>query len=203
MKICDLFTSLQGEGRSQGYPCTFVRLAGCNLSCSWCDTRYSRDHPGTDTTAEAITGFVTSKGIRRVCITGGEPLLQTGSLVPLLADLHERGCLIEIETNGTMPVAPVQPYATVCMDIKCPSSGMKSDLALLHDIRGSDSVKFVVSGGEDLDFARGIIEGHDIRGEVFISPVYGSDYRAISSYVLENLPGARFQLQLHKLLGVP
>ena len=148
MKIADIFTSLQGEGVRQGTPCLFIRLSGCNLSCRWCDTQYARES-GTEMGCDAILEQVWRENPRSVCITGGEPLLQTEALLPLLASLFRRGIAIDIETNGTIDFTPVQPYAAVCMDVKCPSSGEKSDLSLLSKIRPEDSVKFVVGDEED------------------------------------------------------
>ena len=201
MKVNEIFTSLQGEGRNQGYPCTFIRLSGCNLACSWCDTPASRDFSGTDTSPDEVLHAVEHAGNPRVCITGGEPLLQTGSLLPLLKSLKARGYEVEIETNGTIPFQPVLSYATVCMDVKCPSSGMKSDLSLLDDIRGTDSVKFVVADRTDCEFARETIISRKIRGEVFLSPVWGSNVHETATYLANNRLPARLQVQLHKVAG--
>ncbi|MEN6397022.1 MAG: 7-carboxy-7-deazaguanine synthase, partial [Methanoregula sp.] len=137
-----------------------------------------------------------------VCITRGEPLLQKDALLGLLASLHKRGTAVDIETNGTIDFTDVQPYAAICMDVKCPSSGEKSDLSLLAKIRPEDSVKFVVGTIEDCRYAQDVIEHHAIAGEIFFSPVYGIDYQPIVRFILEhNLP-VRFQVQLHKILGV-
>lgn len=202
IRVNEIFTSLQGEGRCQGYPCTFIRLSGCNLACTWCDTPASRDFSGTETRCDEVFSAVEKAGNRLVCITGGEPLLQTDALVPLLEALHDRGYTVEIETNGTMPLHPVQPFATICMDVKCPSSGMESDLRILDDIREEDSVKFVVTGEPDLEYASEIMNQRRIRGEVFVSPVWGSDYRETAVYLVQHRLPARLQVQLHKVIGV-
>ena len=185
MKIADIFTSLQGEGVRQGTPCLFIRLSGCNLSCRWCDTQYARES-GTEMGCDAILEQVWRENPRSVCITGGEPLLQTEALLPLLASLFRRGIAIDIETNGTIDFTPVQPYAAVCMDVKCPSSGEKSDLSLLSKIRPEDSVKFVVGDEEDCRYAQEVMESHPIAGEIFFSPVYGTDYQPIIRFILKN-----------------
>ncbi|MDD1645788.1 MAG: radical SAM protein [Methanomicrobiales archaeon] len=201
MRVAEIFRSLQGEGRDQGLITTFIRLTGCNLDCRWCDTRYARSG-GEDRTRDEVLAEVHALGCRRICITGGEPLLQAGELLPLLSALHHAGYVIGIETNGTLDFRPFQPFASICMDVKCPSSGEESDLSLLAHLTGEDSVKFVVAGEEDCEYARRIIGEHPIRAEILFSPVFGTDCRAIADYVLtQDLP-ARFQLQLHRILGV-
>ena len=201
MRVAEIFRSLQGEGRDQGLITTFIRLTGCNLDCRWCDTRYARSG-GEDRTRDEVLAEVHALGCRRICITGGEPLLQARELLPLLSALHHAGYVIGIETNGTLDFRPFQPFASICMDVKCPSSGEESDLSLLAHLKGEDSVKFVVAGEEDCEYARRIIGEHPIRAEILLSPVFGTDCRAIADYVLtQDLP-ARFQLQLHRILGV-
>ena len=201
MRVAEIFRSLQGEGREQGYLTTFVRLAGCNLDCRWCDTRYARSGGG-DRTRDEILAEVHALGCHRICITGGEPLLQGDDLLSLVTALHHDGYALGIETNGTLDFRPFQPFASICMDVKCPSSGEESDLSLLAHLSGGDSVKFVVAGLDDCEYARRVITDHPIRAEILFSPVFGSDCRAIADYILEHdLPG-RFQLQLHRILGV-
>jgi Organic radical activating enzymes len=201
MKLAEIFTSLQGEGVRQGAPCLFVRLSGCNLSCRWCDTREAFAG-GSEVSMDVILEQCWRQNPRYVCITGGEPLLQTEALLPLLTSLNKRGIAIDIETNGTIDFTPVQPYASVCMDVKCPSSGEKSDLSLLSKIRPEDSVKFVVADIEDCRFAHEVIDSHQIAGPVFFSPVFGADTAPIVNYIIKNSLPVRFQVQLHKVLGV-
>jgi 7-carboxy-7-deazaguanine synthase len=201
MKISEIFFSLQGEGKSQGAPALFIRLAGCNLSCRWCDTEYARSG-GTEMDTGTILEEVDRFHPRLVCITGGEPLLQAGALTPLLASLKNDGIRVEIETNGTIDFSPVQPYASVCMDVKCPSSGEESDLALLPKIRPEDSVIFVVSGEDDCRYAQEVMNACPIRGEIFFSPVDTADREPIVRFILKNSLPVRFQLQLHKIIGV-
>jgi len=201
MKLVEIFKSLQGEGRNQGKPTVFIRLAGCNLNCSWCDTPLSHEE-GQEFGNDEIIRKADESGCKDICITGGEPLLQVSELRVLLSRLSRFGYSIEIETNGTIDFGPVQDNATICMDVKCPSSGEKSDLSLLKKISSGDSVKFVVGNREDCRFAEEIIQAHPIRGEIFFSPVAGSDYHEIACYVLDNNLPVRFQLQLHKIIGV-
>jgi len=201
MKVTEIFRSLQGEGRNQGRSCLFIRLAGCNLNCHWCDTEYSRSG-GSEMGSDEILEQVWRINPPYICITGGEPLMQAADLEPLLESLHKRGALIDIETNGTYPFSRLQPYASICMDVKCPSSGEQSDLSLLDTIRTQDSVKFVLKDETDCRYAKAIIESHRIVGECFFSPVAGSDYATIAQYILANNLPVRFQLQLHKIIGV-
>ena len=201
MKVTEIFRSLQGEGKNQGKVCLFIRLAGCNLHCRWCDTGYARSG-GTEMGLDAILEHVWRINPPYVCITGGEPLMQAGELEPLLASLHRQGAVIDIETNGTYDFTRMQPYASVCMDVKCPSSGEQSNLALLGAIRPQDSVKFVVHDETDCRYAQEVMGSHRIAGECFFSPVAGTDYATISTFMLAgNLP-VRFQLQLNKIIGV-
>lgn len=201
MRVSEIFRSLQGEGRHQGRVCAFVRLTGCNLACAWCDTLYAREGGDLLTTPE-VSDRVLALGCSHVCITGGEPLLQMDEVLALVKDLHAHGLSIEIETNGTIDFSPLQRYAAVCMDVKCPSSGEKSDLSLLQKISPHDSVKFVVADPEDCEYAREVIAAHEVRGEIFISPVYGTDYRQVAEFVISTSLPVRFQLQLHRIIGV-
>jgi 7-carboxy-7-deazaguanine synthase len=201
MKIAEIFRSLQGEGRNQGKPCLFIRLAGCNLHCHWCDTTYAQTG-GTDISIDTVIEQVWRLNPPYVCITGGEPLLQADELELLLIPLHTRGTAIDIETNGTINFTRLQPYASICMDVKCPSSGQQSNLTMLTALRQQDSVKFVVKDVTDCQYAREIITSYRIPGEIFVSPVFGSDYKMIVKFILENNLQVRFQIQLHKVVGV-
>jgi 7-carboxy-7-deazaguanine synthase len=201
MMIAEIFRSIQGEGKSQGYPCTFLRLAGCNLRCSWCDTSYAQGGGTERDEAEIIHEIEDLKG-KRICITGGEPLLQGNQLLSLVRCLSEKGYDIEIETNGTLDFRPYQPYASICMDVKCPSSGEGSDLSLLHSIRRRDSVRFVVGDSHDISFAAGVMDRFPIRGEIFFSPVFGFSPLVVAEFLVTRDLPARLQLQIHKIIGV-
>jgi 7-carboxy-7-deazaguanine synthase len=201
MKVAEIFRSLQGEGKNQGKPCLFIRLAGCNLLCTWCDTLYSQNG-GIEMSVDSILEHARNLNSSYVCITGGEPLLQADELEQLLVPLSLMGAVIDIETNGTIDFTRMQPYASVCMDIKCPSSGERSDMGLLDALHPRDSVKFVVQDETDCLYARDIITTHKIPGEIFFSPVSGSDYGPIVQFILKNDLPVRFQVQLHKLIGV-
>jgi 7-carboxy-7-deazaguanine synthase len=201
MNILEIFYSIQGEGKNQGRPTIFIRLAGCNLGCRWCDTPNAH-HDGNNLTSGEIIGKIREFRCREICITGGEPLLQEAELLDLLRLLSSLGYRTGIETNGTIDFSRCQEYATICMDVKCPSSGEESMRALLDKIREQDSVKFVVGDERDCRYAEEVIVTSCIRGEVFLSPVWGSDVREIASFVLEHGLPVRVQIQLHKILGV-
>ncbi|MHC1626835.1 MAG: 7-carboxy-7-deazaguanine synthase QueE [Methanoculleaceae archaeon] len=202
LRVIEIFSSLQGEGREQGYPAVFVRCAGCNLSCRWCDTPESHVG-GRVLRVEEVIGRVQEWPHRRVTITGGEPLLQMEAVVELARGLADAARHVEIETNGTISFEKVQPYAAICMDVKCPSSGEESDLSLLQLIRDTDTVKFVVGDEDDCRYAAEVAARHQIQGEIIWSPVWGSDYNRIARFILEHGLDVRFQLQLHRLVGVP
>ena len=201
MLVSEIFRSLQGEGKNQGRPCTFIRLAGCNLRCAWCDTSYAWEG-GQEMSVTEVLDRVWLQNGKHICITGGEPLLQREELLELLKKFNLHGYTVEIETNGTRDFREMQDYASICMDVKCPSSGERSDLRLLPSLTPRDSVKFVVANEDDFLYARAVMARYDIQAEIIITPVEGSDYRAIADYIVEeNLP-VRFQLQLHKILGM-
>jgi 7-carboxy-7-deazaguanine synthase len=201
MRILEIFYSIQGEGKDQGKPAIFIRFAGCNLDCKWCDTPGSHD-PGKQMD---LTGILEEAGkfpCKNICITGGEPLLQLPGLLDLLGELCSRGYSVGIETNGTINFTQCQPFAGICMDVKCPSSGEESDLSLLEKIAIRDSVKFVVADRGDCNYAADLVRSREIQGEIFFSPVCGSDYGEIAAFILDRGLPVRLQVQLHKILGV-
>ncbi len=203
MKVFEIFPSLQGEGPFQGIPSTFIRLSGCNLRCRWCDTPDTQSgNAGEEMTCDEVFGQVKKYGLSHVCITGGEPLLQQDELIPLLIDLHEDGYITEIESNGTIDPSPAMKYSSICLDIKCPSSGENSDISLVKKLRSVDSLKFVVGGTDDLEYMAGILDEISTPAEIFVSPVWGSDFQAAADYIMKLKKPVRFQVQLHKTLGV-
>jgi 7-carboxy-7-deazaguanine synthase len=155
-------------------------------------------------TPEEVMQAVIASGMRCVCITGGEPLLQKEELVPLIAAIHEAGVFVDIETNGTIPFDEVREYASVCMDVKCPSSGEMSDLSLLDSLRPEDSVKFVIGDEADYLYMVEVLAAHPhLSAPVCITPVFGTDMKwLIETIIAEKLP-VRFQLQLHKVVNIP
>ena len=176
MKISEIFYSISGEGVHAGIPTVFVRLAGCNLDCSYCDTRYARD--GEELTPMQIVGRVRSFSSRCgwVMITGGEPLTQ--DIFELVRQLKGSRYSIEIETNGSIdpPMDWFKYVDSWVPDVKCPSSGSSYGsfrTKWLKKLRKQDSLKFVVGTQEDLDFVRGFLNDVRIRPTILISPVTG------------------------------
>lgn len=205
MRIIEIFKSIQGEGRNQGLPCVFIRLAGCNLNCLWCDTPHARDmEAGEEMSLVEAISVTSMLGGKYVCITGGEPMMQAESVIELAKALHEKGFCIDIETNGSIDFRGVQKYASICMDVKCPSSGEAgaSDISLIPDLTEKDAIKFVVGDENDCRYAESVLDRTNPECPVFFSPVEGSNISNIASYMLEKNLRVRLQLQLHKIIGV-
>jgi 7-carboxy-7-deazaguanine synthase len=203
LTVCEIFLSIQGEGRSTGLPCAFVRLAGCNLRCAWCDTAYAWTD-GTTMSIEGVLARLEQFRCRRVEVTGGEPLLQPGTL-ELLARLADAGYQVLLETNGSLDVAPVDPRVTKIVDFKCPSSGQESKnrWANAKLLRANDEVKFVLADRADYDYAAAASRRHKLPGRctVSFSPVFGRlDPAVLAEWILADGLDVRLGLQLHKIL---
>lgn len=213
-KIAEMFSSINGEGTHAGQLAFFVRFTGCNLNCSYCDTKWANvpDAPYTEMTADEILSAVRKSGIRNVTVTGGEPLIQP-NIVPLLETLCGDGRYVEIETNGSADVSEVlkikgnRPALT--MDYKLPSSGMESFMRTENFVllEAKDTVKFVSGSLADLERALEIIRKYGLIGKcaVYISPVFGKLKPAeIVDFMLSNkLNGVNVQLQMHKFIWDP
>jgi len=203
MRVNEIFHSIEGEGIRAGYPCVFVRFAGCNLDCSYCDTGYAKKREqGEEMTEEEVVNRVLSYDCDKVTLTGGEPLLSLST--DLLDRLLDEDIEVNIETNGSINPVPYQyRNVIITMDYKLPSSGMEGRMVerYIDELREQDVLKFVVGCDEDLEKAKEVIEGHMIRAEVFFSPVFGQmDPKRIVAFLKKNGLGARLQLQLHKII---
>lgn len=201
----ELYASVQGEGTRAGRPCVFVRLTGCGLRCSWCDTAYAF-HEGARAGVDQVVERVRACGIPLVLLTGGEPLEQPGCLT-LARALCDAGLEVTIETGGHVDTAPLDPRVVRIVDVKLPGSGMaaRNHWPNLDRLRPADEVKFVVADRADMESAWSTIERHGLvaRGcPLLFSPVHGRlDPAALSAWLLERpLPTARLNLQLHKLI---
>ncbi len=206
MRITEIFHSIQGESTSAGRPCAFVRLTGCPLRCTWCDSEYTF-HGGTEMGLEDILAKVRSYDCRLVEVTGGEPLHQPEAFT-LIERLCTDGYEVLVETSGAIDVTPVDQRARLIMDVKCPGSGMtdRMDWKNLDRVGGKDEVKFVLKDRADYEFARTIIARHDLSGRcpVLLSPSFGElDPRQLSEWVLADKLPVRVQLQLHKFIWDP
>lgn len=214
LKVCEIFQSINGEGTRAGQPAVFVRLAGCNLNCSYCDTKWANGHdaPCEEMTAREIHEKVSAYGMRCVTLTGGEPLLHK-HVDELLSELCGDDKLsVEIETNGSADVSiadKMKNRPLLTMDYKLPSSGMEKAMRLENYalLRSEDTVKFVCGSRSDLEKAAEIIERYKLIGRchVYLSPVFGEiDPKDMVSFMLERkLNGVNLQLQLHKFIWDP
>ena len=205
LAVYSIFKSIQGESTHTGRPCTFVRLAGCPLDCSYCDTAHVRDAAGRTMEVSAILKEVECLGVGLVEITGGEPLAQQGT-PELVTALIESRKEVLVETSGAFPIDALDGRAVVIMDVKPPGSGMsgklvESNLDLVVD-RGVE-VKFVLTSRGDFDWAVNLIRGRGIEGkcELLFSPVLGEvEPRDLASWLLDSGVNGRLQLQIHHIL---
>ena len=207
MKICEIFTSIQGESTYAGLPCAFLRLTGCNLRCSYCDTKYAYDE-GTDMSLKNIMDYVNKSGVKLVEITGGEPLIQGNETLELLRRLLDEGYKVLIETNGSMSIKDVDKRAVIIMDVKTPSSGMseRMDFSNLDFIKKTDEVKFVICSREDYDWSKNIISSYRLIGrcEILLSPAFNVlEPSLLSRWIIEDKLDVRLNLQIHKYIFGP
>jgi len=210
LRVSELFYSIQGESTRAGLPCLFVRLAGCNLRCAYCDACYTWEEAGTPMGVAEILAWVEEFPGVMVEITGGEPLLQAG-VHRLLQSLIDAGRPVLLETNGSLALDEVPDRVGIVMDVKCPDSGMAAhNLAANIDVlrqrreRGShDEIKFVLSSEADFHWAREVV-AHERLGAlvpVLFSPVRPLlDPAVLARLLLEYRLPVRLQLQLHTLL---
>lgn len=216
-KVNEIFKSIEGEGIRTGIPVTFIRLYGCNLNCSYCDTRYAcegEDYKNLE--VQDIINEVRKLGLTRITLTGGEPLLHA-NIELLIEELVKADCEVNIETNGSIHLQKlpleIRKKVIFTMDWKSPSSGMNDKMRYfnLDVLESKDVLKFVVGSMEDLDEMKEIItdclsEEEPLYGcNVFVSPVFGKiELEDIAKYVIDNnLTGVRVQIQLHKVIWEP
>ncbi|MBQ5418201.1 MAG: putative 7-carboxy-7-deazaguanine synthase QueE [Oscillospiraceae bacterium] len=217
-RVAEKFLSINGEGLCAGKPAAFIRFTGCNLRCSYCDTRWANDHdcPYEILTVGDIVGYVRFTRAHCVTLTGGEPLLRVGISELCAALMREDGLRTEIETNGSVSIAELAELRksgkgelSFTLDYKLPSSGMEK--YMLTDnyryLEKTDSVKFVCGSRDDLKRAAEIIAEYslDKRCSTIFSPVFGRiEPKDIVDFMIENeLMDSRFQLQIHKFVWAP
>jgi 7-carboxy-7-deazaguanine synthase len=201
MRITEIFHSIQGESSHAGRPCVFVRLTGCNLRCTWCDSEYTFTG-GERMTLDEVEERVRSYNCNLVEITGGEPLAQAESF-DLIKKLCDDGFEVLIETSGSIDTSPVDERAKLILDIKCPGSGEveKNRWENVDRLRPQhDEVKFVIADRNDYEWAKRVIEERGLaKHTVLLSPVWGRmDMKALAEWMLADRVPARFQTQLHK-----
>ena len=206
LKVNEIFHSIQGESSHAGRPCVFVRLTGCNLRCTWCDTEYAF-YEGEDLTVDQVLERVVAYGCRLVEVTGGEPLMQPGA-IELMERLLKDGYEVLLETGGSLPINQVPRDVIKIVDFKAPSSGMmkKNLWSILDDLAPQDEIKIVIGDRADYDWAKAALEQHDHLGRhtVLFSPVFGRlEPQTLSEWILGDRLPVRFQLQLHKIIWEP
>ncbi len=222
MQITEIYKSLQGESTYAGLPCVFVRLTGCNLRCSWCDSEYTftgGQRMPPETVFAEVTRLSPHGGL--VEITGGEPMLQERELVPFMQTLIDAGFTVLIETSGERPLARVPKAVVKIVDVKCPHSGEPDtfDMSNLDALTANDEVKFVISDRHDYEFARDFVSRYDLEARanaVIFSPAFRKDAvgqrdishclldpQQLAEWMLADDVKARMGLQIHKFIWDP
>jgi 7-carboxy-7-deazaguanine synthase len=204
LTVNEIFHSIQGESSHAGRRCVFVRLTACDLRCSWCDTPYAF-HEGHKMDVDEVISQVEAYDCPVVELTGGEPLLQ-GDSYPLMDRLLAAGKTVLVETGGHRSIADVPEGVIRIVDVKCPASGEshKNHWPNLDILRPQDEVKFVIQDRDDYEFAKEVVERHQLVGRcaaVLFSPVHGVlDPKALAAWMLEDRLVVRLQLQAHKYI---
>ncbi len=197
-----MFTSIQGEGIYIGVPMFFVRLTRCNLRCEWCDTEYAF-YEGEEMSIDSIVKKVEESGMKWVCITGGEPLLQE-EVYKLIDILLRKDYKILLETNGSILIdkLPTEENLVISLDIKTPSSKMEKTMRFenLNYLGPKDFVKFVIMDEGDFEYAKKIIEKYEIDKEIIFQPVGGTNLKWLAEKVVEEKLNVRVLPQLHKII---
>jgi 7-carboxy-7-deazaguanine synthase len=222
MQIIEIYKSLQGESSYSGLPCVFVRLAGCNLRCNWCDSEYTFKG-GSRMTLEEIEAEVRrlSPEGGLVEITGGEPMLQERELVPFMQRLLDLAYKVLLETSGERPLANVPPNVVKIVDVKCPDSGEGGTFREenLQTLQPHDELKFVISSRADYKFARDFTRQHQLTdrvANVIFSPAFRKDAtgardtshclldpQQLAEWILADKLEIRLGLQIHKFIWEP
>ncbi len=204
LKINEIFKSIQGESTYAGLPCTFIRLSGCNLRCSYCDTNYAYYH-GREIPDEEIISKIEEFGVKLVEFTGGEPLLQEET-PRLLKTLLDKDYSVLIETNGSICIGCLDRRLNIIMDYKSPKSGMSERMKPRNFdfLKKTDQIKFVLMDESDYLWAKNIIADHNLDEKfdnILMSPAYGKlPPKSLVAWILrDNLP-VRMQLQIHKYI---
>ncbi|HJX01382.1 MAG TPA: radical SAM protein [Terriglobales bacterium] len=221
MYLIEIYKSVQGESSFAGLPCIFVRLAGCNLRCSWCDSEYTFSG-GTKMSLDEVMAEVRKLApVKLVEITGGEPMLQEREVVPLMRRLLDENYEVLVETSGERPLTNVPAQVHKIVDVKCPASGEFGSFRLenLHALTARDEVKFVLADRDDYEFARDFVREHGLESRVanvLFSPAFRKDAaperdtsnclldpRELVEWILADGLNARLGLQIHKFVWEP
>ena len=203
LRITEIFLSLQGEADAVGWPTVFVRLTGCPLRCTYCDTEYAFTG-GETLTLEQIIKQVAELGVSHICVTGGEPLSQK-AVQPLMRQLCDLEYKVSLETSGALPIDDVDSRVSIVMDLKTPSSGeeRKNLYSNIEHLKSGDQIKLVVADRADYDWAKDLIEERAVADSatVLLSPAFGRlEPRELAQWIIDDRLNVRLQLQLHKIL---
>ncbi len=204
LNISEIFCSIQGESTYAGLPCIFIRLAGCNLRCNYCDTTYSYESDISLSINDIITKVKGYDSVRLVEITGGEPLLQP-EINQLFESLHKNGYTILLETNGSISLKNVPEYVIKIVDVKCPGSGEVNSF-LIENLeyinKENDEIKFVLSDNFDYNWAKDFIIKYKLNDfEILFSPVSEKfEPQDLAKWIIKDKFPVRMQLQLHKII---
>lgn len=221
MHLIELYLSVQGESSFAGLPCIFVRLAGCNLRCSWCDSEYTFTGGQKFSLNQIEQQIAAFAPVKLVEFTGGEPMLQERELVPFMQHLLAQDYTVMIETSGERPLTAVPKAVHKIMDVKCPGSreSARFHLPNLDTLTAQDEVKFVITDRADYKYARDFIHTHNLVvrcGEILLSPAFTKtpsgersaenctlDPRLLVEWMLADKLPARLSLQIHKFIWEP
>ena len=222
MHLIELYKSVQGESSFAGVPCIFVRLAGCNLRCSWCDSEYTFTGGKPFTADEIIAHIEALQPCNLIEFTGGEPMLQARELLPLMERLLASNYTLMIETSGEQPLADIPKAVHKIVDVKCPGAGAAANTFRLENLTAltpNDEVKFVLTDRTDYEFARDFIQTHKLAslcGNILLSPAFlkaptdqrstencALDPRLVVEWMLADGLPARLSLQIHKYIWEP
>jgi 7-carboxy-7-deazaguanine synthase len=204
LRVTETFYSLQGESSSVGLPTFFIRLTGCPLRCTYCDTAYAF-HGGELIAVETLLNQVKASGARYVCVTGGEPLAQPECLI-LLTILSDAGFVVSLETSGALPIEQVDKRVIKVMDIKTPDSNEveKNRWQNIDFLLPTDQVKFVIGSRHDYEWSKKVMQDNQLPtkvSEVLFSPSEGCLQAVeLAQWILDDKLPVRFQLQLHKII---
>lgn len=206
LRINEIFHSIQGESTNTGLPCVFIRLTGCNIRCDYCDTEYAF-FEGKSFSIEEVVEKVKSYNCKLVELTGGEPLLQKGS-IELMKILADEGFDVMLETNGSIDISEVDKRVKIIMDLKGPSS-KEVDKNLYENIdllKNTDEVKFVIADKKDFDWAKETVGKYELdkKAIVLFSPSFGNiAMEELVKWILKDNLNVRFQMQIHKYIWSP
>ena len=208
----EIFASIQGESSDSGFPCIFIRLFGCPIGCSYCDQPQDPKQKKRASIESIVNKVTKFKGVKYVCITGGEPLVYSDEMLSLVYELMSMNYKVSIETSGCIPIPKCsyrRSYKYV-MDIKCPSSGVseKNVFENLIHLQSNDEVKFVIADREDYDYMKKVLKKYPTSASILVSPMFDkSGQPVIGSEIVDwliedKLSDVRVQIQLHKIIGV-